>query len=154
MKKNLFVILLIAVFICPAMTANTLAQPANPNEVCQDAWTKYQKADALWKTGWGLFGAGLGVGVTGGIMYPLGAFGNSSSPSGNPSANAVAVSGLTLLCVGGGMLTASVPCLIVGQVRRKSAKQIIETNCAQQPDANIRFTIQNSSNGLGLAMQF
>lgn len=91
-------------------------------------------------------------GDAGGIMYPVGAFGNGSSSSGNQPANAVAVSGLTFIGVGAGLVTASVPCLIVGQVRRKTAMQMYKDNCSTEP--SLTFSIQTSSNGLGMAMHF
>lgn len=122
-------------------------------ETCADIQVRYEKADKLWKVGWGLFGAGLGVGVIGGIMYPLAALGNNTSPTGNPAAHATAITGLTFLCVGSGMIIASIPCLAVGQVRRKAARKAYNENCVPAQPV-VRFYLQSSSNGLGLAMQF
>lgn len=59
------IILLMVCFTFAATQAQTLACPAQPSEVCADAWNKYRKADTLWKTGWGLFGAGAGLTVGG-----------------------------------------------------------------------------------------
>lgn len=150
MRKIIFII--IVCMAVPALQAESIRQPKNPNVACAEAWQNYQKADAVWKTGWGLFGSGLGLGVAGAVMFPIGAFGNTSSPSGNPKAKAVAISGLTFVCVGAGMVTASVPCLIVGQIRRQKALRSYNENCSSEPP--LTFSIQTSSNGIGLAMQF
>ena len=140
-------------FVGTTLQAHVLLPPAEPNEVCMEAWQNYHKADVLWKTGWGLFGAGLGFGIAGGIMYPLGAFGNGSKPTGNPQARAVAVTGLTCMCVGSGMMISSIPCLAIGQARRKAALKDYQDNCGSNQPV-VSFYLQSSSNGLGLAMQF
>ena len=36
---------------------------------CAEAWTSYQKGNKLWKTGWGLLGAGIGTFVVGTAVY-------------------------------------------------------------------------------------
>ena len=151
--KRFLVFVLLALLTFDATQAQYPVRPAEPNEECMKAWNDYQKADRLWKTGWGLFGAGLGVGVIGGIMYPLAAFGNSSSPTGNPAARAAGIASLTFLCVGSGMIVASVPCLAVGQVRRKAARKAYNENCVPAQPV-VSFYLQSSSNGLGLAMLF
>lgn len=151
--KKIFAIILIACVTASNMQAKSLVQPENPNEACAQAWQDYQKANTLWKTGWGLFGAGLGIGTIGGIICPLAAFGNSSSPTGNPAARKASITGLTFLCVGSGMIVASVPCLAVGQVRRKAARKAYNENCVPAQPV-VSFYLQSSSNGLGLAMQF
>ena len=151
--RRIIAIIIVACFTMSTMQAKNIIRLDNPNAVCAEAWQNYQKADALWKTGWGFFGAGLGFGVAGGILYPIGAFGNGSTPTGNPTSQAAAITGFTFLCVGSGMVVASVPCLAVGQVRRKAALKEYEENCsAQQPV--VSFYLQSSSNGLGLAIRF
>ena len=151
--RKIFAIIIIACVSVYTMQAKNLVLLENPNAACAEAWQNYQKANALWKTGWGLFGAGLGVGFIGGVMYPLGAFGNSSSPTGNPAARAKGLSGFTFLLVGSAMIITSVPCLAVGQTRRKAALKAYNENCA--PDQPVvSFYLQSSSNGLGIAMKF
>lgn len=151
--RKIFALIILACVVIPTMQAKNIPQPENPNAACAQAWQNYQKADALWKTGWGLFGAGLGVGFIGGVMYPLGAFGNGSSPSGNPTSRAIGVSGLTFLCVGSAMIIASVPCLAIGQTRRKAALKEYEESCLPTQPV-VSFQLQSSSNGFGLAMHF
>ena len=92
--RRIIAIIIVACVTMSTIQAKNIIRPENPNTACAQAWQNYQKADALWKTGWGLFGAGLGLGIAGGVMYPIGAFGNSSTPTGNPSSQAVATMGL------------------------------------------------------------
>ena len=151
--RRIIAIIIVACVTMSTTQAKNIIRPENPSAACAQAWQNYQKADALWKTGWGLFGAGLGLGIAGGVMYPIGAFGNSSSQTGNLSSQAVATTGLAFLCVGSGMVVASVPCLAVGQVRRKAALKEYEEHCSSQQPV-VSFHLQSSSNGLGLAMRF
>ena len=58
--------------------------------------------------------------------------------------------GWALMGIGCGVFVASIPCIIVGQVQRKKALKIYNEQCADQTP--LTFSIQSSSNGLGLAM--
>ena len=124
MRRSL--ILLIACFTFAATQAQTLLKPTDPNEVCAQAWQSYHKADVLWKTGWGLFGAGAGLTVGGLLGWSLSNYqwmnAHNTSTWTHP--------GFSIMCVGGGMFFASIPCLAVGQTRRKAAMKIYdEYNC-------------------------
>lgn len=152
MRKIISIIMLVCMAV-PATQAKSLLQPENPNAACAEAWNNYQKANTMWKTGWGLFGAGLGLGVAGGVMFPLGAFGASSTPEGNPQARAVAVTGLTCMLACSGMVIASIPCLAIGQARRKEALREYQESCSAN-QSEMSFYLQYSSNGIGLAMRF
>ena len=124
-------------------------------ETCADIKINYKKADTLWKTGWGLFGAGLGLSVGGSILWLTNANFGALPPSeyyGSPRALACDA-GFYIMIIGCGMELASIPCLAVGQVRRKEAANLYNTKCnSDQPI--LSFSLQTSSNGLGLAMQF
>ena len=57
-KSILMLALLCSTFdVC----AQTAVEASNPNDVCAETWAKYQQANTLWKTGWGLFGVGLAL---------------------------------------------------------------------------------------------
>ena len=56
------------------------------------------------------------------------------------------------MIIGSGATIASIPCLAVGQTRRKAAQNYYQKNCAAEPP--LTFAIQTSSNGLGIAMKF
>lgn len=134
--------------------AQVVMQPSEPNEVCQQAWEKYHKGDVLWRTGWGLF--------VGGAVATAAGWGGFMTCSFGPGPNATAeqksrqtaaiASTLTIASVGSAAFVASIPCLIVGQVQRKKAVKAYNEQCADQPP--LTFSIQSSSQGLGLAMQF
>lgn len=119
-------------------------------ETCDDFRINYQKADKLWKAGWGLLGAGAGLALVGGLMvgcsnpYIVGKEANKYMP--------VYDSGWGLFAVGCGALLSSVPCLAIGQVRRKASRNLLDTKCTDQPP--LTFSINSSSNGLGLAISF
>jgi len=120
------IILLMACLTFAATQAQTLLKPTNPNEACAQAWQSYHKADVLWKTGWGLFGAGAGLTVGGLLGWSLSNYqwmnAHNSSTWTHP--------GFSIMCIGGGMFFASIPCLAVGQTRRKAAMKVFdEYNC-------------------------
>lgn len=150
--RRIFAIIILACVMVSSMQAKSVPQPENPSAACAEAWKKYQKADALSKTGWGLFGAGLGVGIAGSVLYPIGAFGASSEPGGNAAGKRAAISGITLLCVGSGAVVASIPCLAVGYTKRKAALKEYQDKCGEVQQ--LSFYLQSSSNGVGLAMRF
>lgn len=147
--KNKLCLLLLACVTFSTIQAQQILKPTNPSETCAQAWQDYRKADILWKTGWGLFGAGLVVGTIGGCCIYFGSWGNYDGQHGGISP--LSASGCALLSVGGGMLIASIPCLAVGQ-RRKASQSMYQERCGDQ--LSLTFSLQTSANGLGLAMQF
>lgn len=130
MKKVLLIILSFIV-TCNTLHAQIVLQPAEPNEVCMQAWQNYQKADVLWKAGWGLYGAGLAAvfaGTEGFVSMP-----KMSGGPGNALYQAGLYSTISLACLGAGAFISSIPCLIVGQARRKAAFDIYcRENCAPE----------------------
>ncbi len=124
-------------------------------ETCADIKINYKKADTLWKTGWGLFGAGMGLVLGGGIV----AMCNMYNPEpdllmeNNPRVSAFNIGFYTMI-VGGGITLASIPCLAVGQVQRKAAMNMYNERGCLSEQPLVQFSLQTSSNGLGLAMHF
>ena len=149
-------ILAVILMVCTAvltLQAKAIPQPKNPSSACAEAWHNYRKVNALWITGWGLFGVGLGVDAVAGMILPIHTFGICTKPEGNPAARAAVKTDLALLGVGSGMMVASIPCLIVGQIQRKEALKTYKETCmSDQPDVHISF--QSSADGIGLAMRF
>lgn len=153
MNKFITILLLVCISILPSY-AQSIVQPSEPNEACMEAWTNYQKADALWKTGWGLFGAGSGLMIISGTLIAHGPLlPGLAAPHGQSTPTPLAISLVTLGGIGGTAVVASIPCLIVGQIRRKAARNAYDQNC--NPAASpLDLTLQSSSNGLGLALLF
>lgn len=116
-------------------------------ETCKDIQVNYQKANTLWKTGWGLFGGGMGLTTIGALLVGIDKH-SWSHPNGPAMQNA----GDVLIVVGSGSVIASIPCIAVGQVRRQASRNLYNNQCTDQPP--LTFSIYSSSNGLGLAMQF
>ena len=125
-------------------------------ETCADIKINYKKANTLWKTGWGLFGAGLGLSVGGSVLWLTNAnFGGALPPSEYKGTKRAAAcdTGFAIMIIGCGMEIASIPCLAVGQVRRKAAAKLYNEKCGSDQPV-LSFSLQTSSNGLGIAMQF
>ena len=154
MKNRFFILMLLAGMALNIAHAQVVMQPAEPNEVCQQAWEKYHKGDVLWKTGWGLFVGGAVATAAGwGSFIPCSFGPGPDAPAEQKSKQTAAIAAtLTIASVGSAAFVASIPCLIVGQVQRKKALKAYNEHCADQPP--LTFSIQSSSNGLGLAMQF
>ena len=143
-RRRILAVILMICTIVLTVQAKTVPQPKNPNAACAEAWHNYRKANALWITGWGLFGVGLGVDAVAGMIRPIAAFGNSTDPmkEGNPAARAAVRTDLALLGVGSGMVVASIPCLIVGQIRRKEALKTYRETCkSDQPAVLVSFRL-------------
>ena len=115
---------------------------------CKQLNNYYKKNNALWKAGWGLFGSGIGTTVLGTLFVVIPMF----SPTLSQNAPGIEVSGFALIGIGSGVVIASIPCISVGQVRRKASYNLYNQQCADKTP--LTFSLQSSSNGLGLAMQF
>ena len=152
--KKLCILLVLFGITLSATQAQNILKPAEPNEVCMEAWQNYHKADVLWKTGWGLFGSGMGLVLGGGIFAMCNMYTPEPEPliENNPRVSASNIGFYTMI-VGGGITLASIPCLAVGQVRRKAASKLYNEKCGSDQPV-LSFSLQTSSNGLGLAMQF
>ena len=105
---------------------------------CFEAFQSYQQGQQLWKTGWTLFGVGMGSVVLGAAFCwaPYSVIYSS-----------------ILIGAGGGMVIGSVPCIAIGSVRKKNSYEIFNEQCARRATA-LEFGIQASQNGIGLAMKF
>ena len=123
---------IVFLFVSTTLQAHVLRPPAEPNEVCMEAWQNYHKADVLWNAGWGLFGGGMvmvGLGTGYGIAT---AFGIGANPPGKSDPKLVALNRFSwsVCYIGSASVVASVPCLIIGQVRRKAAlRSFAEQEC-------------------------
>lgn len=131
---------------------------------CPEAWASYQKGTKLWKTGWGLFGGGLGVMIAGSVVYGLGAnlghvyyspaVPGVSYPNYHYNEQAVMVGiGAALIAVGDAAVLGSIPCLIVGGLKRNNTHEVYNQYCSRNATA-LTFQVQASRNGLGIAMNF
>lgn len=135
--KKLCILLVLFGITLNATQAQNILKPAEPNEVCMEAWQNYHKADVLWKTGWGLFGAGAGLTLAGCIGWTCWPRGESY---------AYTRPGFIIMCIGGGTLLSSIPCLVIGQVRRKSAMVIYnEYNCSPETCEQINLNYKKAN---------
>ncbi len=115
---------------------------------CQVAWESYQKGSLLWKQGWALFGVGMGTLITGSVFYTIGV---------SERAEEMWIPGAVLLASGSILTTASVPCLIVGGIKKYNSHNVYNDNCAARQQAfttPITFGITSGANGVGVAMNF
>lgn len=144
-------VFIVCMFVCMAvftMQAKGIPQPQNPNKACEEAWNDYRKANALWITGWCLFSVGVASGVMEGLVFPMTAF--NSGPNVETRTSTKVVMGL--MGVSSGMIVASVPCLIVGQINRKAALKTYREQCTSE--SSLTFDFRPSGGGIGIAMNF
>lgn len=108
----------------------------------REVYLKYMKSNQMIYAGWGTFGGGTLLWVTGtiicceahdwGIVYGL---------------------GIPMCTIGGSATIASVPLLCVGYTRQKKAIRMFnEQNSVQEP--TLSLNLQASQNGVGLALSF
>ena len=130
--NSIFVLCFCMSFV--SMQAQTIVQPSEPNEICAQAWKDYQSANKLWKAGWGLFVPGV-VGTA--VCTTLGVITSfKPGPEPNPDLGKPYKPKYDyLVCwsflgLSSGALVASIPCLVIGQSRRKAAMKTINSlNC-------------------------
>lgn len=122
---------------------------------CQDAWEYYQSGCKLWSAGWKLFGCGLGFITVGAVLCGVG--NTLYWYQGDINYDAylgMYIPGCIILGAGSGCLAASVPCLIVGSIRRNNSHEEYNDECAKRNTAAITFGIKPAPGGLGVAMNF
>jgi hypothetical protein len=116
---------------------------------CTEAWTSYQKGNKLWNTGWGLLGAGIGTFVVGTAVYGVGVY-NYTIGNKTP---ALIGSGAAVMAVGSGLMAGSIPCLIVGGIKRNNSHEVYN-EIKRQNGMAVTFGIQPAANGMAMVMQF
>ncbi len=120
---------------------------------CATAWESYSKGNLLWKQGWALFGVGMGLMIPGAVLYSLGMPG----VNGRYDEPALWIPGVIFLTSGSILTTASIPCLIVGGIKKYNSHSVYNETCASKQQAYttpITFGITAGSNGVGVAMNF
>jgi hypothetical protein len=121
---------------------------------CAEAWESYQKGNRIWKAGWGLLGAGIGTFVAGTSVYCIGAYDYyKQNKKATPYNQTMSANGIIVMCVGSALMTGSIPCLIVGGIKRNNSHEVYNEVITRNATA-INFGIQPSSNGLAMVMQF
>lgn len=121
---------------------------------CPAAWESKLKGDKLWGLGWGLFTGGMIVEFALGV--PLLACGAAYGDQ------ALAVGGTVGAVFGSLAVTASIPCIVVGAIKRNTPEKVYNEKCSSsrlsaampRRTADITFGLQAGGNGVGLAMNF
>jgi len=126
---------------------------------CQQAYASYMSGKKLRKSGWGMFGSGITFLVCGSVLYGVGyGLGGPTRPGGSPQDETLflgmGIPGAILLGLGSGLFVGSIPCIVVGTIRRNNAYEIYNETCARSTANVIEFGIQPAANGIGVAMRF
>lgn len=124
---------------------------------CPEAWQRYLQGNKLWKAGWGLLGAGIGIEMLIGVPLYCAGWVNSVNDAVyyNSYSNynaALVVSGAAFITIGSLMEAGSIPLLIVGGIRRNNTHEVYNASCAK-PNT-VSLNLQSSANGIGLALKF
>lgn len=126
---------------------------------CTQAYEQYMKGQKLRKSGWGLFASGLTFMGAGAVLYGVGyglggpqGYGSSTTYQDESLFLGMGIPGAIFLGVGSGLFVASIPCIVVGTVKRNNSYELYNQTCARQ--TALEFGIQTSQNGVGVAMKF
>ena len=122
-------------------------------ENCQPAYEAFMKGAKLRKTGWQLLASGLPI-LTAGIVLCGVGVGVGYEQGNKQLGDGLCVPGAILIGVGTGLSIGSIPCLIVGSVKKNNSYEVYNEDCAPKPTATLDFRLQTSQNGIGLAMRF
>lgn len=120
---------------------------------CQPAYEAFMKGAKLRKTGWQLLASGLPI-LTAGIVLCGVGVGVGYDRGDRQLGDAFVASGAIFVGVGTGLSLGSIPCLIVGFVKKNNSYEVYNEDCAPKPTATLDFRLQTSQNGIGLAMRF
>lgn len=132
---------------------------------CQQAYDRYMSGKKLRKSGWGMFTSGLVFIGCGSVLYGVGAgltvdnarsgyYRNVNTMWDDPLFAGLCIPGTILLCTGSALFTASIPCIVVGTIRRNKSYEVYNETCARSTANAIEFGIQPAANGIGLSMRF
>ncbi len=122
-------------------------------ENCQPAYEAFMEGAKLRKTGWQLLASGLPI-LTAGIVLCGVGVGVGYEQGNKQLGDGLCVPGAILIGVGTGLSIGSIPCLIVGSVKKNNSYEVYNEECAPKPTATLDFRLQTSQNGIGLAMRF
>ena len=135
---------------------------------CQEAWDSYQTGRKLFRTGWGLFGGGTALFIAGIALASAGNWGvytvtytynkstgqvYNSTSSWSREKEDCFTAGAVLLSFGSAALSASVPLLIIGSIKKNNSHEVYNESCAKQ-QAPLSLNFQMGTNGVGLALKF
>lgn len=116
---------------------------------CPEAYKSYQKGNTLFTAGCGMLGAGAGLLLVGTPLYLVG-FNKYLSASND--AGALLVTGAIFTTLGSLSAAGSIPLMVVGGIKRNNSHEVYNEHCKQADE--ITFSINASSNGVGLALNF
>ena len=121
---------------------------------CDRAYRHYLKNRKLERAGWALFGVGMAITITGGVLGPTGStkyregYGENWRTIGNAGLG-LTVSGAVLVA------GAAIPMICVGNVRKMNSHKEYNTWCGDRDQAsNMELRLISGSNGLGIALAF
>ena len=131
---------------------------------CQEAYERYMSGKKLRKSGWSMFASGVTFLVCGSVLYGVGAgltvdnaksgyYKNTETLWDDPLFAGMCIPGTILLVSGSALFTASIPCIIVGTIRRNNSYEIYNQKCARQT-TNLELKFGPTSNGVGMALAF
>jgi hypothetical protein len=116
-------------------------------ENCPEAYRSYQKGNTMFKTGAGMLGSGLGLMfLLGTPLYCVGLSGKSNHWEG------CLISGSVFITLGSLSTAGSIPLMIVGGIKRNNSHEVYNEHCNNETP--ITFSVNATSNGIGLALNF
>ena len=130
---------------------------------CPAAWEDHERGQGLWSTGWKLFATGAALTTCGAIMVGVGiAYGGyyrygTYYASDNSVYWGCYVPGVIFTVSGAAIWTASIPCIIVGAVKRNNSYETYNEHCAARQQAQatpLTLSLTAGGNGLGVALNF
>ena len=125
---------------------------------CPEAWDYYESGSNLWSTGWKSFGVGMGFTLVGSVLLAISINYSYFSYSYNyDAALGCLIPGAILTGAGGALVIASIPCLIVGGIRKNNSHEIYNEQCAARQQAKatpVTLGLTLDGNGVGVALNF
>ena len=116
---------------------------------CDIAYQHYLKNRKMERTGWALFGVGLGVGAVGGTLLLFISDGQKGDAE-----TAMIYASYAAYAMGAGMVAAGIPLICVGNIRKKNSHEVYNMYCNQPQAFRPELKPTSGPNGLGLALSF
>ena len=116
---------------------------------CDIAYQHYLKNRKMERTGWALFGVGLGVCAVGGTLLQLMSDGQKGDAE-----TAMIYASYAAYAMGAGMVAAGIPLICVGNIKKKNSHEVYNMHCDQPQAFQPELKLTSGPNGLGLALSF
>lgn len=118
-----------------------------------DLYNRYRTGNALWATGWTMYGVSVAGFLCSGVFLVGGLFETIFAAMFGVTSHVLLSTGLIIMGSSALLYVGSIPCLVYGGIYKFSTNHRYNERCERQ-QSTLELSFQTSQNGLGLALRF